>query len=673
MEFEVKVQKHLIWHHRTLSIKEAGFQIKKKKSRDIQFYPLKNALIVDISKKGEYEIVIKTKTYKIGIKTENQEDKNKIYRKFEQIINRQSTKNAFSIEYKAYNNEILKINEKEQYTDLIKKLNIFQGLMIEMNQKLSDFKTLIQKNFGSSFSPDFMMVHNNLTSIREEMKIQFDDIVSAVYSFNDEIQKIKNNSVNNLINKGEIISPSPSPELTTIDKIDKNINDINDINNLNINSLNNLRLSDDNNENNENDAKSNDNNSISSNDRFDSEDESYNILMSSTKEVDFQDFNYDFPIRKTLLHKLKCPENLVKEMITTFTKKQSSPVYFNEPISMLQKQCEKFYYLDLLSQASKETEKPKKLCYIAAFIIGDIFFNVGRNLKPFSPIIGETYEYYDNKKNFRYFAEQISHSPQISAFCGETPEFLCYGDTKNDTSFKFFKGAIEIEPKNKVHVIFKKNKEHYIYKTPSILIKGIVKNKMYTDYYGSTVIENVDDNSYKCEIKFFEENSNTLGHFEGEVLDEEEEVVYLLKGNWMEEIYITDQDGENKEILLSINKNQDYLKNDNENYTIPEFSCNLNNCDDKLKEKLPLNDSRFRKDIKFLEEGNITEAQKFKAKYEEKQANELDNDEHEIQFFNEEVDFDSQETFYKPNGKYWKLKKLGKLKDNLNNNIFNFS
>ena len=84
---------------------------------------------------------------------------------------------------------------------------------------------------------------------------------------------------------------------------------------------------------------------------------------------------------------------------------------------MCQKQCEKFFYLDLLSTASKiENDKPLQMCYISAFIIGEIFKNLGRFLKPFTPIWGETYEFFQTCKKFRYYWENIKHMPQITAF-----------------------------------------------------------------------------------------------------------------------------------------------------------------------------------------------------------------------------------------------------------------
>jgi hypothetical protein len=39
-------------------------------------------------------------------------------------------------------------------------------------------------------------------------------------------------------------------------------------------------------------------------------------------------------------------------MITALTQNKPDPVYFNEPLSMGQKQCEKFYYLNLLKKIS---------------------------------------------------------------------------------------------------------------------------------------------------------------------------------------------------------------------------------------------------------------------------------------------------------------------------------
>jgi hypothetical protein len=96
--------------------------------------------------------------------------------------------------------------------------------------------------------------------------------------------------------------------------------------------------------------------------------------------------------------------------------------------------------------------------------------------------------------------------------------------------------------------------------------------------------------------------------------------------------------------------------------------------DKNLEESLPKNDSRYRLDMRLLEEKEETnEAQIFKEKYEEKQRKELNNAQHKILFFDEKIDEESGENYFIPNGKYWELKKNNQLKKNENSEIFDVS
>ena len=295
------------------------------------------------------------------------------------------------------------------------------------------------------------------------------------------------------------------------------------------------------------------------------------IIRNSFNEYQCKDY-IKTKSRKELSKPLTFPPNLIKEMVSNFTQNKTAlPVYFNEPLSMLQKQCEKFYYLDLLNKANEEPEKAKRFCYIAGFIVGEIFLNNGRTLKPFNPIIGETYEYFINDLNFRYCAEQVSHKPPVTAYVGETPNFEVYGDTLGNTSFKFFKGCMELSFKNKVHIKLKKTGDHFTYIPPSALAKGIISPPLYVDYSGDILIENLNDKKYKCELKFIAEGwtKDSLGNFEGTVYNEDK-VVYLLGGNWKKDIYMTDPEGNNKIELLVLDQNLEYLKNTSEKYILPE-------------------------------------------------------------------------------------------------------
>ena len=200
-----------------------------------------------------------------------------------------------------------------------------------------------------------------------------------------------------------------------------------------------------------------------------------------------------------------------------------------------------------------------------------------------------------------------------------------------------------------------------------------MKPPLYNDYAGTTIIQNTTDTSYRCELKFIEEGwtPDSLGNFEGTVFKDYETIVYLLKGNWKKEIYMTDSEGNNRVDLLKLDEDQEYIKNTAESYVIPQFSCKLNQLTPELEKILPKNDSRFRQDIRNLEQKIETdEAQSYKLRYEEKQRKELVKEDHKILFFTEFLSPETEDKYYLPNGKYWEYRKEGKILENENCTIF---
>ena len=684
MEFQVKVWKQLLltWHKRTLVIKDNIFQIERPKfgkKKDIITYPLYSAVLVDQSKQNDLQILIGTSSYKVFIKPLSKEDKRKIILKLEEKIKQFSTQNAFSKDYLKTNEEILSYSDNSPYGLIMKKLNLFQNLLLEMTQKLENFKSLIQTNQGTS--TNYMSVHNNLKTIKEEMKKQFDEIVFSLYNYHDQVEGSdtsvltkQNYKFNDNIHKENDIYSSEE-ETDNDNKIRLRGQISKEEEKINIEEKEEDKKEEDKKEDDKKEEDKKEEDKKEEEKEAIKEKKNPYYFLSDNIE-DFHDDNYNFEKRKNLPHKIVCPKNLIKEFITNLTKKAPSPVYFNEPISMGQKQCEKFKYIDLLINAGKEPSREKQMCYIAAFLIGEIFVNLGRSLKPFSPIIGETYEYFDNSKNFRFFSEHVCHKPQINAYIAETPEFAYYGDTLNSTSFKIFKGCLELVFKNKAHIHCKKTGDHYIFNPPNVYMKGLMKPPLYNDYSGTTIIQNTTDTSYRCEIKFIEEGwtPDSLGNFEGMVFKDYETVVYLLKGNWKKEIYMTDPEGNNRIDLLTLDENQEYLKNTVDEYVIPEYSCALNQITPELEKILPKNDSRYRMDMRLLEEKVETdEAQSYKERYEQKQRTELCGDDHKILFFNELSSPETEDKYYIPNGKYWEYRKKGKLSENENNNIYDLT
>ena len=256
------------------------------------------------------------------------------------------------------------------------------------------------------------------------------------------------------------------------------------------------------------------------------------------------------------------------------------------------------------------------MLYLASFIIGEISFNTGRILKPFMPLIGETFEYFDNERKYRYFSEQVSRRPQhISAYIAEGKKWKMYGDNRNTNSFKFLKGCVELEFGSKVHIELyneeTKKWETFIFNKPTTQMKGILTKILHYDFTGKITLSCVTNKDIVCEISFYEERKDSpIGKFDGKITNKDE-VVYLLGGNWKQELWYTDKDGNNKETLLTIEQ-QKFFENNFDGYVMPDYTLNFNVLNDELKKVLPICDSRYRPDQREYENGNLEKSQRNK-------------------------------------------------------------
>jgi hypothetical protein len=105
---------------------------------------------------------------------------------------------------------------------------------------------------------------------------------------------------------------------------------------------------------------------------------------------------------------------ILKNSIGKDLSKITLPVYFNEPTSMLQRMAEDAEYIDLLDKAARQRGATERILFIAAFAMSNYSSTIGRVAKPFNPLLGETYEYCREDKQFRYISEQVSHHPVSS-------------------------------------------------------------------------------------------------------------------------------------------------------------------------------------------------------------------------------------------------------------------
>lgn len=280
---------------------------------------------------------------------------------------------------------------------------------------------------------------------------------------------------------------------------------------------------------------------------------------------------------------------------------------------MLQRLCESFQYAGVLNRAATEPDPYMRLCLVSAFCIGGYAQSIHRTLKFFNPLLSETFELIDNELNLRYYAEQVSHHPPITAFWAEGDGYTFYSNSNSESKLRIT-GYFEFQPTAKAYVNFSNFDETISFTKPKTIVRNLIMGQMYIDTAGKSILTN--NNGDVCEIEFLEKSGNVIGDLKGEAKDENGTVKYKLEGNWLSHLEVTNVDTGKKERIW---EKFPVPGNEEDRYFFTEFAANLNNLTEEMKSKLPPSDTRFRPDQRFLEIQNIDMAGKEKHRLEEKQ------------------------------------------------------
>jgi len=640
------------WRPKSLLLVDEGFQLIDKSlpnnnKANMIIYPLKSAIILE-NLKNNKTLEINLKKGRVWIQAFSTKEKQIIKDKLRAHITKINENNCFSQEFEDYMTEINKLEEDNPSDDMFKSIQSIISLMInfflEFNQKIDDLKTLIESSkLGKNVKSNFTDCHNKLTILETKMKAKFDELVKTIYDYHDFLEPIMTDEVTRSI----------SEKFTRVNESDKKRkmhNSIKIVNKL----------------------------------KFDSSDSENEINIDENKEnkeiILFKsDPMYNFEKRTKLEKKIEVNNNMIPEIVKLITSGQKVlPIQLNEPLNTLQRECERFIFCDLLNKASDEQKPEMKFALIAAFITAEMSMSLGRILKPMIPLVGETFEYVDNDLKYRFFAEEVQRMPgHISAFIVEGEKWKYWGDNRNTSSFRFFSGAFGVDFGNKIHLeLLNKNKnkkedifDKFLYNRPSTLLKGILVNKLHYDFNGEITITSPDYPNILCNIEYISDY-NEEGIIKGKIVKGEDldsgEIIYLIGGNWKKEIYITDADENNKNVLFTV-KEEEFFKNSAEKYVIPQYCCNLNYLPDKLKEVIPVSDTRNRPDQKEYEVGSTEKSQEIKTIIEEMQVYKQDildksNKEHQPIYFSNEYNEDSKDFVFIYRGGYWEDRKKKKFK-----------
>ena len=339
-------------------------------------------------------------------------------------------------------------------------------------------------------------------------------------------------------------------------------------------------------------------------------------------------------------------------------------------MSSLQRFCESFQYADLLNRGAKEPNPYIRLALCAAFCIGGFAFNINRTLKFFNPLLSETYEYIDNDLNFRYFGEQVSHHPAITACYAEGEGYTYHANSNSAYKFMLMKGSLEFKPLGRTYITFDNFNETITYTKPNTICRNLIMGTMHLDTYGKIQVNNQSTGDL-LEMEICEETKKERGKFNGEAEDLYGNTRLKLEGNLHSHMDVIYEDESGKEIRETIWKKTKIEGDEEARFYFSDFTINLNNINDELKKVLPPSDSRFRPDQRALENQEIDLASSEKHRLEEKQRirrkeNEKLKIKHKPLYFEETYDDLTGELIYKYTGHYFEdraEKKFNKFLD----------
>ncbi|KRY58922.1 Oxysterol-binding protein-related protein 2 [Trichinella britovi] len=334
--------------------------------------------------------------------------------------------------------------------------------------------------------------------------------------------------------------------------------------------------------------------------------------------------------------------SILKHSLGTDLSRLSIPVVFNEPLTFLQRISEYMEYSDLISKAVNETNP------LIPFAVSALASNWQRVGKPFNPILGETYELdHSNTTGFRICCEQVSHHPPISAFHVEGDGFKFYGSIHPKIKLKG--QGLEIVPKGILTLELLKQNDVYMWSNVNCSVKNIIIGKMQIELQGTMEIVS-HRSGLKCTLQF-KPNSCLFGreisrHVHGFIVNQRETRLRTLYGDWTEflasctiEIYNANFEqwlklrqkrnspntvqsnrpaspvtfpGSN--ILWQIKSRPDFSEGF---FNFTEFAMGLN--DMQSNNDYAPTDSRFRPDVRYLENGELDLAETEKLRLEEKQ------------------------------------------------------
>lgn len=343
------------------------------------------------------------------------------------------------------------------------------------------------------------------------------------------------------------------------------------------------------------------------------------------------------------------------------------PVTYNEPTTVLQKFAEMLEYPQIVTNAVEsdfEGDNGEKILRIASFALSSLSSQRAKERnkrKPFTPLLGETYELVREDLGFRLVSEKVSHRPPVFAFHVDTDNWTM--DFALSPTQKFWGKQSEVTTKGVVVLTDKLSGEEFTWTQPTTMIKNIIAGETYAEPNGTITIKS--SKGYKA-VAEFAKGGMWSGRSEGvevKAFDKsKKELPYTVSGNWTEKFIL-----KTKSTEKSIWQAGELLPNYQKKYGFTTFAGTLNKITEMEQGFIPPTDSRLRPDLQAYEQGDADKAEELKNKLEQDQRvrrkqMEENGTEHVPQFFrfvggNDEPVDEGKWEFITGENSYWNRRK----------------
>ncbi|KAL9114386.1 MAG: hypothetical protein Q9187_007468, partial [Circinaria calcarea] len=235
----------------------------------------------------------------------------------------------------------------------------------------------------------------------------------------------------------------------------------------------------------------------------------------------------------------------------------STPASLNEPLSLLQRQCEQMEYSELLDAASGQSSSVERLLHIAAFAISSLASARVKERalrKPFNPMLGETFELVREDRGYRFIAEKVSHRPVRIASQAESEKWS-FVQTFEPIS-KFWGKSVEIANEGRARVVLHTNGEHYSWNSAKCFLRNVIAGEKYVEPVETITIMN--ETTGEKAIASFKSKGMFSGRSEDVVVQAYDtfgdELPLGLTGKWIHSLTITENGVSRPQPLWAVNE-----------------------------------------------------------------------------------------------------------------------